>query len=473
MLIHCVNVEGVIFCMPLKQAKTKASSGKPASWRDGRSAIEWLIAGNPQHLFRIIDFAFRRHDDLVGNHVLVERRGHGARIAAEIDDDGCGPIGENLGAGMLGVTVDVDQNIDLVAGDLPGGGFIGELGDVAPAIDDRFHARLCRIVRHRFAAVIGVDFDTGLVMQFQHFPQCKANGVIAQVRRHVTDTQPLAGARFLPDGGPGEISDIRSPDERLAILMSVGQLEDRIVGIAAKRQRRHGIDHLPLGDVSGGRQDRPLALALAQSAPMLSRFQFVRAKFHGLPKSCLRLLHESGIFHHATDVLQRQVAIEKLIRRRLRCFLRKALPLLNGKRRHSGILIGKAEIDMGGTEHRIVFQRRLHGGDGARNIVHLPQQNGEIEADHMLARMRFIEGEPGLVELCRLLAIALRRQRFREFQQVHQRKALGSCKLQQSREERILGCAANRCIHCIQNLQTGRTAGGGTMAVIDWRSIIQ
>ena len=94
-------------------------------------------------------------------------------------------------------------------------------------------------------------------------------------------------------------------------------------------------------------------------------------------------------------------------------------------------------------------------------------QGGLGSSDHVLAGVGFVEGKPALVELCCFLRFALCRQRFGEFQQIDQRKTLGFCKLQQGWEERILGRAANRCIHCIQNLQAGLTAGGGLMAVID------
>ncbi len=83
---------------------------------------------------------------------------------------------------MFGVAVDVDQYIDLIACDLACGGFIGECTDLSPASTTTLHSDLRRVLNHGIATVIGVDFDARLVVQFQHFSQCKTDGVIAQVR---------------------------------------------------------------------------------------------------------------------------------------------------------------------------------------------------------------------------------------------------------------------------------------------------
>ncbi len=88
--------------------------------RQSLACGRWAGAGNSQHFFGIIDFVLGRDDALVRDHVLMERTAHGAGIAAEIDDDRRRPIGEDLRSRMLGVAVDIDENVDVVSGDLRG-----------------------------------------------------------------------------------------------------------------------------------------------------------------------------------------------------------------------------------------------------------------------------------------------------------------------------------------------------------------
>ena len=50
-------------------------------------------------------------------HVMVIGRAHRARIAEPVDDDRRGPPREHLGARILGVAVEIDQDVDLVRRD--------------------------------------------------------------------------------------------------------------------------------------------------------------------------------------------------------------------------------------------------------------------------------------------------------------------------------------------------------------------
>ena len=80
------------------------SSGSPASLRvggrvgDDPLAVVRLVAGEPQHLFGIVDLVARRDDVVVGDDVVVIGAAHRAGIAQPVDDDRRRPQREELRA---------------------------------------------------------------------------------------------------------------------------------------------------------------------------------------------------------------------------------------------------------------------------------------------------------------------------------------------------------------------------------------
>ena len=217
---------------------------------------------------------------------------------------------------------------------------------------------------------------------------------------------------------------IRTADQRLVVAIGLGQLEDRIVGIAAKRQRRERIDQLAERNVIRGRQDRPFAEPLADGAPVLPRFQLVGPKLDRLPHVRLGLFQQAGIFHHPADMLQHHHAVGHLVGRGLGREINEAAPLVDGQHAEPGILIGTAEINLGVPELGIKLDRHPQRMDRTREIARLPNGDRVVEINEMQQRMRFVIGEPGLVDLDRFGPGASRRTRLGITEEVRYREAL-------------------------------------------------
>lgn len=84
------------------------------------------------------------------------------------------------------------------------------------------------------------------------------------------------------------------------------------------------------------------------------------------------LFHQTGIFQHATNMLQHHDAIGKPVRRNIRGHFGIDAPLLQRIVEQSAVFQRPAQIDMGGAELRINLQAGAQGIDRPSHIAKLP-----------------------------------------------------------------------------------------------------
>ena len=230
---------------------------------------------------------------------------HRAGITAKIDDDGSRPVGEDRGAGVFGVAVDVNENIDAIASDLLRRLTIRQFAEIGPVVETSTQPLLRLVAMARLTNIIGKGLDGCRVAPFQDFAQGETHGVAAKVRRDVTHAQPLSGSRHPPHRVATEIAHVGASDEGLAIAVRLRQLEHGIIGVAGQGYRRHALDELSLGHMLGLPQRRPGAKALPCCDPVLRGLGFIGTQFDGLPEVGFSLREPLRAFAYAAHVLQR------------------------------------------------------------------------------------------------------------------------------------------------------------------------
>ncbi len=117
---------------------------------------------------------------LVGDDVVVVGRAHGPGIAEPVGDHRRGAQGEHLGACILGVTVEIDEDVDPVLRDFHCHLVVAETVDLEPLVHRRHGARLRR-VGALDAAVVGVNLELRAVVRFQHVRHAEPDGMLAQI----------------------------------------------------------------------------------------------------------------------------------------------------------------------------------------------------------------------------------------------------------------------------------------------------
>ncbi len=76
--------------------------------------------------------------------------------------------------------------------------------DITPAVDNGANTIMRPVVCARDTAVVGVDFDLALVVQFKHFAKRKTHRMFTQIRRQVTDADALSSLNLLADLARGK-----------------------------------------------------------------------------------------------------------------------------------------------------------------------------------------------------------------------------------------------------------------------------
>ena len=119
--------------------------------RDLAAAIVRLIAvGQMDDPLREVRLRVHRRHEGVGDDVVDEVGAHAAGIAQEVDLQGRRPKRQDLGPGVLGVALQVDEDVDAVIVDAPRGLRVRELAHVDEAIERRPAAACaCRCRRRR------------------------------------------------------------------------------------------------------------------------------------------------------------------------------------------------------------------------------------------------------------------------------------------------------------------------------------
>ena len=129
-----------------------------------------------------------RDDVRIGDDVVVIRATHRTRISKPIDVDGSGTQSEHLGPRILGVAVEIDEDVDLVVGDPAGSLLVAETVDIEPVVDAALDAGLGQIGAAD-TAVVGVDFKMRPVVRLDQIRHGKAHGMLAEVGGDVADAQ--------------------------------------------------------------------------------------------------------------------------------------------------------------------------------------------------------------------------------------------------------------------------------------------
>ncbi len=143
-------------------------------------------------MFGIPGFRARRRDPVVADDVVVEAGPHGPGEAQPVDLDRGRASREDAQTGIAGVAVDVDQDVDAIGGDHGGGLVVGQVADGLPVFDGGGGA-LMDAALGLDAAIVGEDLDLRAVMQLEQLSHQIADGVVAQVGRHIADPQAAVG----------------------------------------------------------------------------------------------------------------------------------------------------------------------------------------------------------------------------------------------------------------------------------------
>ena len=294
-------------------------------------------------------------------------------------------------------------------------------------------------------------------MELERFAEREADRVLAQIRGDVANPQALSGSRFAARLRT-QSAAVRGPaNDRLAVAVGSGQQEQRIVGKAGQRHRRHRIQHLAGRHIGLFSQHRPFALALAQRRPVLTGLRLIRLQFDRLPQRGFRLLVQPGAFENASHLLQRHGAIVDPLRRDVGTRIHKAAPLRNGLICEPTFFQRPAEVYVRGSELRIEFQavaQRLHR---AADVVVLPAGHRIIEARQMQQRIGVVEGNPGLVEIGDERRETGAAQAFRNLHQLGERQLLAPRALEDPSERRSL-IRSNGLVECHERPAARRPA---------------
>ena len=248
----------------------------------------------------------RRDDGGISDEIVVVRGPHSAGKAEPIHDDRCRLSRKHFGPRVLGVPVEINQDVDAVFCDLGSGRIVIEVVDVAPMVDRILGALLGRI-GSLDAARIGEDLEVLVIVLLHDVGHGEAHGVFAQIGRHIADAEPQ---RIAPTQGRlRTLYRLRHADGLLGVMVRLGELEHRIVGEIGQRQRRNSREQRFSIDALPWRDHRPLALALPQRNPMLHDLGLATIDVETLPErvfgggvSAVRLQDPAGLLQRGEFV---------------------------------------------------------------------------------------------------------------------------------------------------------------------------
>jgi len=100
-------------------------------------------------------------------------------------------VSEDFRPRILRVAIEVDEDVDAVLGNLRCGFLIAQGADVGPMVYAVLYPDL-RWVGARDPAIVGKDFEVLPIVRFQHVRHAESDGVLAQVRRHISDAKFLS-----------------------------------------------------------------------------------------------------------------------------------------------------------------------------------------------------------------------------------------------------------------------------------------
>ena len=134
----------------------------------------------------VVGLAVERRNEGVGDDVVDELRAHAAGIAEEAHLHRRRPIGEDLGPGAARVALEVDEHVDAVVVDLPGGIPVREMADVDEPVE-RGDEPLARVAAVVGAEAIADDLEALAIVPLDQLGDEGRRGVAAVVRGEVAD----------------------------------------------------------------------------------------------------------------------------------------------------------------------------------------------------------------------------------------------------------------------------------------------
>jgi hypothetical protein len=131
------------------------------------------------------------------------------------------------------------------------------------------------------AGVIREDLEIVAVVLLEEVDHQIADGVVAQVGTDIADAQAAAGfdRRRAAVEARGAVFDRRHGAD---VLVAGGELEQRIVGVGADRQRMQPADQRAARDFRTFRRHRPFALGQARCDVLFGDIAGIRRKIEAL-----------------------------------------------------------------------------------------------------------------------------------------------------------------------------------------------
>ena len=348
---------------------------------------------------------------------MVVRAAHASRESQPVHDDGRRSHGDQFEPGILGVAVEIDQDIDPVPDDLLGGGLVVHFANVDPMIDRAFYSGIRRVA-YRYSAIVGENLDPFPVVEFEYLGRQEPDGVLPQIGRQVADAQRLGAlaVRHGPVSG-GEESGIGG-DLLLVVTVRIGHLQQRVIGIGRYGKRGNRPHQRGPGHIVPRRHHRPFALPLPEREVVLDDVMLVRVDLQTLPQGVFGMLVDAAALENAANLLECHDLVadrgagdagqppDDRIPLKIG-LVDRALAFEQG----SQIDIRRDEI---GIEGNRLFQRFL----GAVQVVEFAEHHAEIEIDGIAQRICGVVIEPDLVEFDDELAFAACLQSFGKSEQL-------------------------------------------------------
>lgn len=147
--------------------------------------------GHVSEFFSVLRWQFQRRSDFVCYQVIHKSGTRGARVAKPHDLNRSRSQSENFVSRAFGVAIQIDQNVDAIS--------VNPIGSFSVARDLRQVDKVLGLASDFWAesrAVIGAQgvaeyFYGGAIMKTWHGLHEMARGVVAEIGRHITDSQPV------------------------------------------------------------------------------------------------------------------------------------------------------------------------------------------------------------------------------------------------------------------------------------------
>jgi hypothetical protein len=153
--------------------------------------------------------------------VVISAR-HRAGKAEPVDDDGSGPLGDDLEARFPGVAVQIDEDLDAVGGDAACCRDVVEMGERPEVLRGGLEVSVERIAGLG-PAVIRMGLDLAAIVEREYLGHQVAYRVLAQIRRQVADAQRPRRRHRQPRPLRGDA------DVSFVVVASDGELQERVV----------------------------------------------------------------------------------------------------------------------------------------------------------------------------------------------------------------------------------------------------